>query len=86
MWIVLSPSDGENPYSIAAITADPAEGEGYTEAATYLIEEVPMPEAIRQVVARFVDEHHVEREFFKRKRGRADPEALARRRPGEREE
>jgi Protein of unknown function (DUF3305) len=86
VWVVLSPSDGERPYSIAVVTADPAEGEGYTEAATYLIEEVPMPEAIREVVARFVQEHHVEREFFKRQRGRADPEALARRGHGDREE
>jgi hypothetical protein len=86
VWVILSPSDGEHPYAIAAVTADPAEGEGFTEAATYLIEEVPMPETIREVVARFIDEHHVEQEFFKRKRGRADPEALARRVRGDHEE
>jgi hypothetical protein len=38
-----------------------------------------MPETIRDVVARFVAEHHVERPFVKRKRDRADPDALARR-------
>jgi hypothetical protein len=91
IWVVMSPSDGEAPYTIAAVTADPAEGEGYTEAASYLVEQVPMPDTICEAVARFVDEHHVEREFVKRKRRRADPEALAQRpqgggQPGDREE
>ena len=67
--------------TVAAVTADPAEGEGLTEAATDLVEQVPMPEAIRQLVAAFVAEHHVEQPFVKRKRDRADPEALGRRAP-----
>ena len=40
-----------------------------------------MPEAVEDVVAAFVAEHHVEQTFLKRKRDRADPEALARRAP-----
>jgi hypothetical protein len=36
-------------------------------------------------VESFVKEHHVERQFQKRKRGRADPEALARRDQGKRD-
>jgi hypothetical protein len=79
IWVVMSPSEGERPYTIAAVTADPAEGEGFTETAAYLVEQVPMPEAIRETVERFVDEHHVDREFVKRKRQPADPEALAKR-------
>jgi hypothetical protein len=38
-----------------------------------------MPQPITELVAAFVGEHHVERQFFKRKRDRADPEALGRR-------
>lgn len=79
IWVVLSPSEGPWPYAIAAATADPAEGEGFTEAADNLVEAVPMPEAVREVIESFFAEHHVEREFVKRKRRRADPEALARR-------
>jgi hypothetical protein len=41
-----------------------------------------MPDAVREAVESFVAEHHVEREFVKRKRDRANPEALARRREG----
>lgn len=79
IWVVLSPSEGAWPYAIAAATADPAEGEGFTEAADNLVEAVPMPEVVREVIESFVAEHHVEREFVKRERRRADPEALARR-------
>jgi hypothetical protein len=79
IWIVLSPSEGAWPYAVTAVTADPAEGEGFTEAADNLVEAVPMPEALRETIESFVVEHHVEREFVKRKRRRADPEALARR-------
>lgn len=80
IWVVLSPSEGAWPYAIAAATADPAEGEGFTEAADNLVEAVPMPEVVREVIESFIAEHHVEREFVKRERRRADPEALARRR------
>ena len=79
IWVVLSPSDGPSPYSLAAVTVDPAEGEAFTEAGANLVEAVPMPEIVREAIENFVAEHHVEREFVKRKRRRADPEALARR-------
>jgi hypothetical protein len=79
IWIVLSPAEGAWPYSVAAATADPAEGEAFTEAGSNLVEAVPMPEMLRDAIESFVAEHHVDREFFKRKRRRADPEALARR-------
>jgi len=69
-----------------AVTADPAEGESLSEPATDLVEQVPMPEAIQQLVAAFIAEHHVERTFTKRKRDRADPEALGRRTPHRDEE
>ena len=81
IWVALSPSDGEHPYTIAAVTADPAEGEGFNETAAYIVEQVAMPESIREAVANFVDEHHVEQAFVKRKQRPADPEALAQRGP-----
>jgi hypothetical protein len=79
LWVVLRPSEGALPYELFTVTADPAEGEGMTEAGNDLVETVPMPPAIQQMVANFVAEHHVERAFSKRKRDRANPEALGRR-------
>ena len=83
LWVALRATNGEPPFSVAAVTADPAEGESYTETATDLVEQLPMPVAIEQVVTAFVAEHHVEQPFVKRKRDRANPEAMARRRPGD---
>jgi hypothetical protein len=77
LWIALRATGGEPPFTIAVVTADPAEGEGLTETATDLVEQVPMPESIQALVGVFVAEHHVEERFVKRKRDRADPEALA---------
>ncbi len=80
LWIVLSPSAGAWPYVISAVTADPAEGEAFTEAGANLVEAVAMPEPLREAIEGFIAEHHIDREFVKRERSRADPEALARRR------
>ena len=81
LWVSLRPTGIDPPYELMGVTADPAEGEGWTEAGNDLVEPVPMPASIRDAVAAFVAEHHVERAFFKRTRDRADPEALARRAP-----
>ena len=79
LWIALRPTGTEPPYEILLVTANPAEGEALTEPGTDLVEAVPMPDLIRDAVAAFVAEHHVEQVFVKRKRDRANPEALGRR-------
>jgi hypothetical protein len=43
---------------------------------------VPMPDIVRDTVAAFIAEHHVEDVFVKRKRDRANPDSLGRRPPG----
>jgi hypothetical protein len=86
LWVIMTPTGADPPYKLMAVTADPNEGEGLTESAANLVEPVPMPMAVQEIVAAFVAEHHIEREFFKRKRDRADPEALARRGYGDHDE
>lgn len=81
LWVALRPTGVEPPFDLIAVTADPAEGEAYTQNGDHLVEAVPMPEAVRTVIDAFVAEHHVEQPFVKRKRDRANPEALARRGP-----
>jgi len=81
LWVVLRSTGTEPALQLVAVTADPSEGEAFTEAGGDLVDQVPMPETIRAVVADFIAEHHVEDAFVKRKRDRADPEALARRGP-----
>jgi hypothetical protein len=79
LWVVMAAAEGDPPYQLVAVTADPAEGEGFAESAANLVESVPMPGTIQEIVAAFVAEHHVERQFIKRKRDRQDTESLARR-------
>jgi hypothetical protein len=80
LWVVLRPTGAEPPFAVVAVTADPAEGEAFSASGADLVELVPMPEPVREFVAAFVAEHHIERPFHKRQRDRADPEALGRRR------
>ena len=79
VWVVLRPTDAEPPLALVLVTADPSEGEARTEAGNDLVEMVAMPAPLCEAVAAFVAEHHVEQTFFKRKRDRSNPEALARR-------
>src|SRR4029079_461524 len=84
LWVALKESSGEPPYALLAVTADPAEGEGLTEAGNHIVEPVPMPDVVREAAAGFVAEPPVEEPLVKRKRDRANPEALGRRPPGAR--
>lgn len=81
LWVSLRSTGIDPPYEIFGVTADPAEGEGWTEAGSDLVDVVAMPAEIRSVIEAFIAEHHVERPFYKRKRDRADPEALGHRPP-----
>jgi hypothetical protein len=84
LWIVLRPADRDPPYDVLAVTADPAEGEAMTEAGNDLVETVPMPSAIAEVLDAFLLEHHVERPFFKRQRDDGPADGPARRKGGRR--
>lgn len=81
LWVILRPTGVEPPLELVMVTANPFEGEGLTESAADLVEPVPMPESMQASIASFVEQHYVHEPFFKRKRDRADPEALGRR-PG----
>lgn len=85
LWVALRPVGSEPPYELFAVTADPAEGEAWTEAGSDLVDVVPMPETVQALIDAFVAEHHVEQPFHKRERDRPDPEALARRAPAQKE-
>ena len=82
LWVSLRPADTPPGVALQLVTADPSEGEALTEPGTDIIEAVPMPPEIQRRLAAFVEAHHVERPFVKRKRDRADPEAMAMRAPG----
>ena len=81
LWVVLRPTGREPPFEIMTVTANPTEGEAFTESGADVVEPVPMPEVVQEMLDAFIAEHHVEHAFTKRKQRRADPDALARRAP-----
>ncbi|WP_426434576.1 DUF3305 domain-containing protein [Bradyrhizobium genosp. P] len=72
LWVALGPTGSEPPYALLAVTADPAEGEAFTEAGSNLVEAVSMPSDIIEIVGQFVARNHVERPFVKRRRQPAE--------------
>lgn len=60
--------DGEMPFEPVTVTASPYEGQDYMDSGDGLIEAVPMPLGVIGWVRDFVQEHHVEEVFIKRKR------------------
>jgi hypothetical protein len=74
---------GDDPArtEVVCVTADPYEGEGLASDLDLIVDAVPMPEAVQAAVAAFIDAHHVEMPFKKRKRLPADPNALVARAP-----
>ena len=68
LWVNMRPTGGDPPYELLAVTADPAEGEAFTDAGSNLVEAVPMTQDIADLVSRFVATHHLERPFVKRLR------------------
>jgi hypothetical protein len=81
IWVMMHVTGGEPPCVIGGVTADPAEGEGWTEPGQAIVETVAMPQSVRDEIAGFVAQYPARPGFVKRQRDRADPEALARRRP-----
>jgi hypothetical protein len=79
LWVVLREAEEDGALELVAVTADPAEGEGHTEAGSNIVDTVPMVPEIANIVAAFVDAHHVERVFFKRQRDRPAPDRGGRR-------
>lgn len=79
IWVALHETGSEPPYFVAGATADPAEGEGWTEPGQAIVEAVVMPDTIRDEIAGFIGRYPPGPGFVKRQRDRADPQALARR-------
>jgi Protein of unknown function (DUF3305) len=78
LWVMLRPTGVDPPYRVVAVTADPSEGESFTQAGDDLVGAVPMPAAVRDMLEAFIAAHHVDRPFFKRERDRDQPWEQAR--------
>lgn len=64
--------DPEHPWRPFLVTASPFEAQVYAEPGEDIVEAVPMPEAALAFVQAFVERHHVDQPFLKRRRKAAD--------------
>ena len=71
LWVVLRrDEEGDCPHEVLPfhVTADPNEAQIYLDNGEDLVDPVPMPELIAGWVKDYVDRHHVDQPFYKRKR------------------
>lgn len=73
LWVAIRPTGIEPEIEFVGVTADPSEGEVFADNPGDIVEPVPMPAAIAELVLAFFAEHHVEQEFVKRQRSEHDP-------------
>lgn len=73
VYVVLrTPEDRSDiPYEVAHITVSPYEAQDYCDSGEEVVEKVPMPPALVAWVRDFVEAHHVEEPFVKRRRNKA---------------
>lgn len=67
-FAILASSDGDWPYEVKLVTANPHEAMQYAEGGDELVEKIPMPPGMIAWVQDWVDRHFVEEKFVKRKR------------------
>ena len=71
LYVVLQEDEdagSDFPYAPHAVTASAYDAQDMMDAGDDIVEKVPMPEAVAAFIQAFVEEHHVEEEFIKRKR------------------
>ena len=76
VYVVMRPDDDPAafaPARPALVTASPWEAQGYLESGFETVEGVPMPEGLIAWAQAFIDRHHVDEPFRKRKRQPAGP-------------
>jgi hypothetical protein len=72
IYVILRESEQLNgaPLDAVLVTASPYEAQDYADSGEDIVEKVPMTEGLVAYVQQFVDKHHVEEEFKKRRRDR----------------
>ncbi len=69
VWVILRPPEtAEDRPEVVTVTASAYQAQDFTDNGEDLVEPVPMPEGLAAWVGAFVEAHHVEEAFVKRKR------------------
>lgn len=68
VFVIMRDSDREHPFDVHQVTVSAFEAQDYTDSGEEMVEPVPMPEGMIAWVRDFVERHHEEEVFIKRKR------------------
>lgn len=68
IYVVMRPSEGDNPLDVTLVTASPYEAQDYADTGEELVEKVPMPEGLVAWIRDYVELHHEDEVFIKRRR------------------
>ena len=76
IYVVLRPTepddDPAHEYAVFLVTASAFEAQDYLDSGEEMVEQVPAPPGLVAWIRDFVDTHHVEEDFKKRRRDRVD--------------
>lgn len=75
LWVVLRPDEdpaSPHEWTVHLVSASPFEAQDYLDSGEEVVEPISMPEGVVAWVRDFVDRHHVDEPFKKRRRDRVD--------------
>jgi len=73
VYVILRDGDSaERPLDVVLVTASPYEAQDYADSGEEIVEKIAMPPALLDWVRDFVESHHTEETFRKRRRDRVD--------------
>lgn len=77
LYAILRPAEGGPlPYSLHGVTASPYDAEAHLDSGEEIVEPVPMPKAVREIVDAFCKAHPKKEVFRKRQREKHEVEEL----------
>lgn len=68
IYVVMRDSETQDPLDMVLVTASPYEAQDYADTGEELVEKVPMPEGLVAWIRDFVELHHEDEVFVKRRR------------------
>lgn len=68
IYVVMREEAGDAPMEVTLVTASPYEAQDYADTGEELVEKVPMPEGLVAWIRDFIERHHEDEVFIKRRR------------------
>ena len=71
IYVIMRDGVGVDPLDVVLATASPYEAQDYADTGEELVEKVPMPEGLVAWIRDYIDEHHEDEVFVKRRRDKS---------------